>query len=302
MLSTLYGGFLGDKFGRKFTAMILIVLYLIVSVLTVFAPTIESLLFLRVLTGLCQGPVFSLIYLIMVECVNKHVTLIAYIAQFFYAVGEVLAVFTGYFLCYSWELQIILFSLVLLSFVVLTLFLLPESPRWLYCEGKREEAVEILRWFAKLNHKDEDIVKFGENQEVEDLQFLIPKQKPEVTSSFSHLLGTSRGFMTFMTHALTWISIGFIYAGLLYGAQGIGSDFYVVSSLLASSESLVVLLYPVVTKYGNKRPLQVCLICATFACYIVPFTGMTNAKIWLFNSVAHFLNIFPESFSLFVKE
>ena len=272
-LSTLFGGFLGDKLGRKFTAMILLIFYILVSIATIFAPNIECFLFLRFLTGLFQGPIFSLIYLIMVECVNKHMSLIGYLAQFCFSVGEVTAVMMGYALLYSWRHQVILFSLFLILFFLVTLCLLPESPRWLVCNERRDEAINILKWFARMNHRDEENIHFGETQKLEDRQLLLHKEKTDAKPSFLQLLKTFQGVMTLMTHILIWISVGFIYAALFYDAQNIGSNFYVASLLLASSESLVVLLYGVINRFGRKRPLQVCLIISSISCLAVPFAG-----------------------------
>ena len=68
-----------------------------------------------------------------------------------FGLGGIVATIVGYLLIFSWKLQFISFGCIVgLSFIT-CLYLLPESPRWLYSKGKIEESRAVLRWIAKLN-------------------------------------------------------------------------------------------------------------------------------------------------------
>ena len=284
-VSTLYGGYLGDKFGRKTTAMIANVIYIVASVVTMFSPNIESLLAFRVITGLCQGAFFPLVYLIMVECVTKkHIATVEYIAQVFYALGEMIAVTIGYVLIFSWQFQVMCIAIALLLFFVICLLVLPESPRWLYSEQRYEDSKKVLNWFGKLNNKDTTSIIFDEddrrllssnNPPGSDIE-TDPLQNQPKSTTHPNILGlfkTLPAFFVTMTQVISWVSIGFIYSGLFYDAKNIGSDFYVSSILLAASEMPVVFLCLFINKHGRKMPLIWCLVISTVSCAVLPFTG-----------------------------
>lgn len=260
--------------------------YILASILTIISPNIECLLALRVLTGLCQGAFFSLVYLIVLECVNKrHIATVEYIAQFFYALGEIIAVTIGYFLIFSWKFQLMSISIALGLFFTMCIFLLPESPRWLYSERRYEETKKVVDWFGKLNKKDTSSIVFEHS---ENSNFLYSDNDPQQTDAESEPLqnsankGTSSqnvlalcrtlpGFLASMTQLILWISIGLIYSGLFYDAANIGSNFYVSSALLAASEMPVVFLFVFINKYGRKKPLICCLTISTISCATLPF-------------------------------
>ena len=266
-------------------------IYILASILTIISPNIECLLAFRVLTGLCQGAFFSLVYLIVLECVSKrHIATVEYIAQFFYAVGEIIAVTIGYLIKFSWKFQIMCISIALGLFFIMCFFLLPESPRWLYSQRRYQDTKKVFDWFGKLNKKDTSSITF---EHTEKPQFNVqctsdnepytqndeecePLQKSPNDTSRPNILAlfqTLSGFLASMTQLILWISIGLIYSGLFYDAANIGSNFYVSSALLAASEMPVVFLFVIINKYGRKRPLIYCLTISTISSAILPFIG-----------------------------
>ena len=63
---------LGDKTGRKPTCVVSLGFYALVSFGAAFSPNIETLLLMRLFTGLFNGGSYSLAYLIALECTGEE--------------------------------------------------------------------------------------------------------------------------------------------------------------------------------------------------------------------------------------
>jgi hypothetical protein len=91
---------------------------------------------------------------------------VASIPQFLITIGVV----AGYFISYgtvniasslSWRLPFVMHSIVAFTYMVLTLLVLPQSPRWLTANGRNKEAIalwEDLGVHAEDREKDEDLI------------------------------------------------------------------------------------------------------------------------------------------------
>ena len=156
-------------------------------------------------------------------------------------------------------------SLLVTFLFALSIFVLPESPRWLFSKGKLEEAERVLKWIGKLNGKDTSLVVFEKHshfnefrgQKVNELQPSTKcsqdKQPVRKTRlSILSLCSTFRGQMLFFTHLLTWSASAFVYFALIFKAQEIGTNLYTCSIFLSLCELPTLLLFKSVDKIGHK--------------------------------------------------
>ncbi|WP_077488120.1 MFS transporter [Sinomonas mesophila] len=165
------GGYLGDKFGRKPLFMADMALFVVASALQFVVDSPVQLILVRFLMGVAIGTEYSVGWPLMSEFAPAHlrgrllgVTLIAWYTGFMAAflVGYLLTEFTGM----DWRV-ILGTSTVIAVILLIARIGLPESPRWLWNVGRREEALGVARRFlesgdmADVEHEDVKPGTFG---------------------------------------------------------------------------------------------------------------------------------------------
>ena len=155
-IGNIAGGYLGDRLGRKKTIWVAAVLALIGGILQTAAVNVVMFLFGRIVGGLAIGLVYAVSSIYNAEIAPPRIRgLVVGLQSQLIAIGFALANWVGCFGAYNdgdaaWRVPLgmqCIFAIVL----IIGLFWLPESPRWLIQKGKCEEAHVVLQ---KL-HSDE---------------------------------------------------------------------------------------------------------------------------------------------------
>ncbi|NYD79709.1 MFS transporter [Arthrobacter cupressi] len=141
------GGWAADRFGRKPLFMVDMGLFVVASGLQFFVDSPELLFVVRLMMGLAIGMEYSVGWPLMSEFAPAElrgrllgVTLIAWYTGFMVAFA------LGYWLAHSTTLgwRVILGTSTLLAVVLFVArFGLPESPRWLWNQGRKDEAMAV---------------------------------------------------------------------------------------------------------------------------------------------------------------
>ena len=144
-------GSLSDRFGRRGCLRFVGLLYLLSALGCAFAWTWDSLLVFRTLSGLAIGAssVISPTYIAEISPPRLRGRLVGAF-QFNVVFGILLAYISNYFVGrlapgpYEWRWKLGVAALPAACFFV-SLFFIPESPRWLVGKGREVEAVDVLR-------------------------------------------------------------------------------------------------------------------------------------------------------------
>lgn len=143
-------GFLSAKLGRRPCIFIADILFVVGTVAMAFAPNVTVVLVTRVVVGLAIGISSSTIPVYLGEVTspknrgaaivlnNVFLTGAQSLAAGF---GALMVIYTGENV--GWRVAIGVGAIPALIQMILLLFFLPESPRWLLCEKSREEAMEV---------------------------------------------------------------------------------------------------------------------------------------------------------------
>lgn len=147
---TMCSGGLSDWLGRRPMLTASSILYLISGVVMLWSPNIYLLLLGRLLTGCAMGLAVTFVPMYISEMAPPEMRgLLSTIPQFMFTGG----LFTGYSFvffmslikCTSWRLMLGILLVPSLVFFALTIFYLPESPRWLLTKGRMVEAKKALQ-------------------------------------------------------------------------------------------------------------------------------------------------------------
>ncbi len=155
------GGWAGDKFGRKPLFMMDMGLFVIASGMQFFVYSPELLFVVRLMMGVAIGVEYSVGWPLMSEFAPARlrgrlmgVTLVAWYSGFMFAF------LFGYILDHATDLgwrTILGTSTVMAVVLFVARFGLPESPRWLWNQGRRTDARRVARRYMESSHEIVDV-------------------------------------------------------------------------------------------------------------------------------------------------
>lgn len=147
---TTFSGAVADSIGRRPLLIISSLLYFVSGLVMLWAPNIYILLLARLLDGFGIGLAVTLVPVYISETAPPEIRgLLNTLPQFTGSAG----MFLSYCMVFgmslmespSWRLMLGVLSIPSMIYFVLTVFFLPESPRWLVSKGRMEEAKKVLQ-------------------------------------------------------------------------------------------------------------------------------------------------------------
>ena len=266
MIAMLFSGRLSDKIGRKKILIFVAFLYAISALLSAIAISYEMLYIARIIGGLAFGAALVLapMYIAEISTAENRGKLVSLqqlnIVFGFFAAFLSNYVFNKYntsestFLTdenvWRWMLGVELLP-ALLYFILL--FFVPKSPRWLYLNGKQNEAKEVLNKIHGIERGNEEIISIEKNSNAdENLSKLKIKDLLRKSLRFILVVGLVVGVL----QQITGINAVYFYATSIFKQTGIGTDAAFSSGVLLSTISVVftfVAIY-LIDRMG-RRPL-----------------------------------------------
>ncbi|MCO5556754.1 hypothetical protein L7F22_010306 [Adiantum nelumboides] len=149
-LGAIAAGFFANRFGRRSTLGFAAFVFFVGAVILAAAPGFSLLMVGRVLTGIGVGFAMMIAPLYSAEISPARVRgFLVSFTEIFVDVGILLGYVVGFvfqFLnpSYNWRLMLGIGALPAIILAYGTIFILPESPRWLVMNGRHEEAKKVL--------------------------------------------------------------------------------------------------------------------------------------------------------------
>jgi putative MFS transporter len=150
-IGSLVTGFVGDKFGRRFTYQVNLLVFGLASLAAAFAQDMPQLIICRFVQGLGLGAEIVVGYSTLTEFVppGTRGRWLAFMA-FLTVCGFPVTVMLGYLIIPIWGWRPLFVIAGIGSLIVWYLRKnLPESPRWLEAQGRAAEAESLLRLIEK---------------------------------------------------------------------------------------------------------------------------------------------------------
>lgn len=274
LVGSLLFGQLADSLGRKVVYSKAFSLFIFTSFLTTFANNYVVLAIIRFFVGVFLGGCGLISFVHCQELLGSSIwTISGNVIPIFFAVGIAILSEIGR-RSREWQ-SVCLATSVPGLLICLAYIAVPESPRWLFSQGRTSEAEEVLRYIAAKNGvsstKCKSIV-------------LKPKltKDSKKNSSYGILSLFSTKSMTTRTSVMgfVWFTCSFVYYGLTMNAGNLSSDRFTSLALIAIVEipALIFCSFIITQPWaGRKRSLIGALLVVGVACAGVMFTDTTEA-------------------------
>jgi putative MFS transporter len=146
-IGSLVAGFLGDRFGRRFTYQFNLMIFGLASIAAAFAPDMETLIALRFVMGVGLGAEIVVGYSTMTEFVpprtrGKWLAFMAFVVVAGFPATSILG--TAIIPSFGWRPMFVIAGIGALVVWYLRKRL-PESPRWLEARGRAADAEALLQ-------------------------------------------------------------------------------------------------------------------------------------------------------------
>jgi SP family arabinose:H+ symporter-like MFS transporter len=247
----------GDHYGRKKVLMLSALLFFISAVSSASAHSLVIFLIARVLGGIAVGvaSILSPMYIAELAPAKYRGTLVS-LNQLAVVIGILVAFFSNYLLVgtgennWRWMLLVMAAPAVLLFF---SLFLVPESPRWLVARGKTDEALQVLQKTSGKELAAAELKAIEETLNVQEEsrfgELLEPKVKPLLYI----------GIMLAVFQQITGINTIMYYAPKIFANVGQSNNSALLQTILIGGTNLVFTLVAMalIDRFGRKMLIQI---------------------------------------------
>ncbi|XP_053716060.1 solute carrier family 22 member 13-like [Synchiropus splendidus] len=248
---------MGDRFGRRRVVLLSLLTLFLFGVCAGFSPNFYVYMVLKFLCGISSSGILANSYVIGGEWSEpSKFAMCTVICHLFHPIGLMMLAGIAY-LIRNWRiLQIVLFSPLAL---VLGIFywVLPESARWLLTQGRKEEAIRMIRWAAKVN---------GRAAPDHLLEKLDCECKPKKGTMIDIMrISSLRKRALIMSYQ--WFGTSLVYYGLNLNVGGFGLSIYLTQFIFGLVEFPARLgVLSLMNYIGRRRSLAGLLLFAGLAC------------------------------------
>ncbi|PIC50435.1 hypothetical protein B9Z55_001332 [Caenorhabditis nigoni] len=263
-------GYIADKFGRRRSFFVILIVLVVCGTANSFAKDIESFIILRFFTGLAFPALFQIPFIICMEFMGNSGRIFSglMISLFFGAAMALLGVVAMFIR--RWR-PLTFFCNAPFAVLFCYYFFLPESPRWSVSVGKWAEAKAQLKKIAKMNGKSDvdvnelvDSLKNHQNAAEEE----ETKRSHNVTDLFKTPNLRKKTFIV----TYIWVMNAIIYNGLTLNVSNLPVDDYwsfIINGAVELPGYFVV--WPLLQCAGRRWTLAATMIVCGIGCVSAMF-------------------------------
>lgn len=268
LAASLLFGLLGDRLGRSRAGSISIILFIVASFIQTVTSSLSAYLIVSVFTAGAHMGMYCCWYTFCMETVGDQWRSYAGIFWLLpWAIGISSVAVAGWLLRSWWQLQ--LFVAISAVPMLLCVFLLPESPRWLLEKGRTEQAANAILQIANFNGRRSRI-DCDEMKHQLALAFTTGKE----SSSFGSvclemylLIGSRQMRIRSVATVWLWMSIALVYYGLSFDSTQLTENAYLAMGLSGLFEIPGMAAVWLIDRWG-RRPIMALIYLLTAATII----------------------------------
>ncbi|KAH9637843.1 hypothetical protein HF086_005501 [Spodoptera exigua] len=251
-VAMLFTGAISDRFGRKMAVGFAATTSFIFGFSRSFAPNYLTYVALHFLEAAFGGGLYPSAYVFIIELVGlKQRVIVSAMCNMTFVIGVVLIALLAW-VVESWRTYILILYCPALI-VVIYIWFMNESARWLLSKGKRDKAVSVLKKAAKINNLD------PRKLELDFLGDPLLKAESQTTDKKSQLSKAIRSSIIWkrlMICSFLWMTCSLVYYGLSINSVSLSSNRYVSFMLVTLVEiPAYIVVVIVLDKYGRKQTL-----------------------------------------------
>ncbi len=292
-LAMMVSGPLSDRFGRKIMLKIAAILYTISAIGSAFAPSFWFLVVARMIGGLGVGAslILAPMYIAEISPAKMRGRMVSF-NQLNIVLGISVAFFSNYLIlqlggleanwaqalkfgAYNWRWMLGL-EILPAAFYFISLFTVPESPRWLVMHDREDEARGIFTKASGAEKAAQEIKAVHESIARE-----TNKSKAKIAELFKPAmkLVLTIGIVVAVLQQITGINSVFFYAPMIFEQTGIGTDASFSQAILVGLTNLVFTILAIlfIDRFG-RRPLLGFGVAGIAVCMFVLAAGFYSAS------------------------
>lgn len=244
----------GDLLGRKKTLLITALLFLTSALGSAMVESFAGFIVYRIVGGIAVGAasVLSPVYIAEIAPPKSRGRLVS-INQLTIVIGILLAFFSNYFLIgvgednWRWMLGVMAFPAVVFFLLML---LVPESPRWLYMKGKKEQSLKVLKKLLSDDELPVEVIRIEDSIYTSDQPTGIKDIFFQKKLRWLVMLG----IILAMLQQFTGINIIMYYAPLIFEKSGTGVSSALLQTIAIGVINLVftIVSMSIIDRVGRK--------------------------------------------------
>nr|XP_029716263.1 LOW QUALITY PROTEIN: organic cation transporter protein [Aedes albopictus] len=270
-------GILSDKYGRKSSFTIAALLYVVSSLLTTFSPVYILLLLGRIGLGASASGVFYPAFALLTENIGtRHRSWMSIAFNFSYPIGMLILALAAYYI-HPWrDLSL---ALTIPSFLlIIHLYFLVESPRWLLSKGRERRAYRMvfgrkapaeLCDSAEQNQLSPEEVAAAVAKDVPTPKVPLGIRIRQSFSEFTKLYGTPTLCRRALICHFTWCVTSLCYYVTALNADNFDANRNVYVATTGSVDILAYIISMIVLAYYGRKSTSFCFFLYAGVCLLV---------------------------------
>ncbi|XP_020818604.1 organic cation transporter protein [Drosophila serrata] len=248
MLGSMGFGMMADRYGRRPAFLTCCYMQLFTGLIVCLSPFYWFYCLFRFLVAFATGGTMTTSFVLLMEIVGpKRREMIAILYQIPFGIGHgSLSVFAYFIRDWRWfQFSITIFSVVFVIYI----WLVPESPRWLYTTGRLDKSIKILEKIARCNKAPTETIR----PEIEAAYALKDAQQQAKKANMCDLFRTPYLRLKTIFMANDWLVTCMVYYGTAQYVAVLGGNIFVNNMIAAFVGIPGTCLCVVLTKYLGRK-------------------------------------------------